>query len=53
MRLSCRIEACTGDNQTIVNVETIRAEMAAERRKLDWETRKFIVSIVLVAAARA
>jgi hypothetical protein len=35
----------------IVNIEKMRADMATEQRKLDWETRKFVVSIVLAAAA--
>ncbi len=38
-------------NQMIVNIEKMRADMATEQRKLDWETRKFLVSIVLAAAA--
>lgn len=36
-----------------INIEKMRLDIAAHQKQLDWETRKFIVSLLIAAAAIA
>jgi hypothetical protein len=38
-------------DQMTVNIEKMRADMAATQKQLDWETRKFMVQVAVGIAA--
>ncbi len=40
-------------DQMTINIEKFRADMAAQQKQLDWETRKFVVQMIVAFAAVA
>jgi hypothetical protein len=40
-------------DQMAVNIEKMRADMAAQQKQLEWETRKFFIQILTALGAAA
>ena len=38
-------------DQMAVNIEKMRADISAQQKQLDWETRKFFVQLIVAIAA--